>query len=594
MILKALYDYYHAHKSELPSEGRQLKEIGFVIVLDMEGNFLRFEDNRNEDKKTATKFLVKCEVQRSSGSKANYLYDNASYVLGYFDQEELDKQVAGLADDKKEEKCCSVREKAARDHSCFREEMARIAKNHPDNRFMQAVQGFYKDSSETIIAKVSADPLWPEITGTLNKKSSILFSFRLEGDTEIIVEKDDLLSSDTTDDGGASEGRCLVTGLTDRIVLISSSTMIPGSLAIAKLVSFQVNSGYDSYGKVQGYNAPIGVNTEFAYSTALRHLLRSESRNKILLGDRTFVFWSSGLSEVGKELESGLSQLLSFDSHEATVDDVEPVRDKFRSIYSGYNSVTSNDRFYILGLSPNSARIAVVHWTDLPLDKFGINIERHFIDMEVVDTRKEKRPYAGIRSMLSAVTQRGKSSEALPNLPEAVAKSIFQGIPYPYALFASCIRRIKADGEIRVARAAIIKAYLNRKSNKNQQKLTPMLDPTNREPSYLCGRLFAVIEKMQENANNIRTVGERYLNSASATPAVIFPRLLKLANHYLPKMSKGQAIHFEKQLQEIIDQIGGNFPIRLSLEDQGRFFLGYYHQRADYFKPKSENEVEKL
>ena len=196
--------------------------------------------------------------------------------------------------------------------------------------------------------------------------------------------------------------------------------------------------------------------------------------------------------------------------------------------------------------------------------------------------------------ILSAVTLGGKASDATPNLPDAVVKSIFQGVPYPQTLFASCIRRIRAEnskdkyeeasrkGYI-TSRAAIIKAYLNRISK--NQKINVMLDKDNTNQGYLCGRLFAVLDKIQEEANNQHSIRERYMNSASSTPAAVFSTILNLSNHHVENLkNEGRKIYFEKLKQEIISKIEADgFKAQLDLQDQGRFFIGYYHQRQDFF-----------
>ena len=214
--------------------------------------------------------------------------------------------------------------------------------------------------------------------------------------------------------------------------------------------------------------------------------------------------------------------------------------------------------------------------------------------MEIADTRKEKRPYTGLRDILSAVTLGGKQQDATPNLGDSIARSVFQAVPYPDTLFASCIRRIRAEQELtpfnNPCRIAILKAYLNRKYKDNINKITVMLDKENNNPGYLCGRLFAVLDKIQEEANNINSIKERYINSASATPAAVFSTILNLSSHHAEKLSQGRKVHFEKLKQEIIDKISADgFPAHLQLQDQGRFFIGYYHQRQDFFKSKAEN-----
>lgn len=271
---------------------------------------------------------------------------------------------------------------------------------------------------------------------------------------------------------------------------------------------------------------------------------------------------------------------------------IEQVRKVFNAIYSGWLHTDMDDRFYILGLAPNAARIAVVYWMELPLKEFAGKINKHFEDMTITDTRKEKRPYFGLRNILSAVAVDGKSDSVSPNLPEALTKSIFEGTPYPYTLYNACLNRIRAKSaqdEISIARAAILKAYLNRINN--NQNISTMLDKTNTNEGYLCGRLFAVLVKIQEDANNISSVRERYMNSASTTPAAVFATIMNLSSHHAEKLNPGRMVYFEQLQQEIIDKLPADgFPAHLDLQDQGRFFVGYYHQRQDLFTKKSENE----
>ena len=566
MILQALYDYYNRSKENLPAFGRELKEIGFLIVIDKDGNFLRFDDRRI-DKKQAQSFLVKKSVGRSSAPVANYLYDNSAYVFGYSEKEDSKKYF-----------------------DCFKKKVKDIFDASPDNDDIKTVYSFYQYDMAIVLNKMKEDALWPEIEKNLNKKYST-FSFLIDGDTKIVAEKEELL--DLTDkDQHEGNSICLVSGQRGRAVETTTATMIPGRQATAKLVAFQVNSGYDSYGKEKGGNAPISDEAEFAYTTALNYMLRSDSRNKFLIGSRTFLFWASKDDEAGKQAEESIFNMFGFAEQEDDPNkNIEQVKKTFNAIYSGSLRTSLNDKFYILGLAPNSARIAVTYWSELPLKDFAARILRHFEDMEIVDTRKEQRPYMGLRSILAAITLGGKSSDATPNLPEAVIKSIFQGLPYPYTLFAECIRRIRAEQSINITRAAIIKAYLNRIDN--QQKINVMLDDKNINEGYLCGRLFAVLDKIQDEANKQHSIRERYMNSASATPAAVFATILNLSYHHSEKLTEGRKVWFEKIKQEIVDKISPNgFPAHLDLQDQGRFFVGYYQQTQWFYTKKEEQTSE--
>lgn len=573
MILKALYDYYQRKSEELPAFGCELKEIGFILVIDKDGNFLRFEDRRI-DKKNASSFLVRKHVGRSSAPIANLLYDNCSYVLGYSTEGDIDSNAKYI--------------------SVFKAKVEELYTKLPNNSAVSAIWKFYQKNPAENLLKVQADPLWPDIEKNLNKKYST-FSFLLEGETTIVAAQKDVINADEEKEGNEKEQLCLITGNHGKAVDVTTATMIAGSQATAKLVAFQVNSGYDSYGKQKGFNAPISQKAEFAYTTALNHILSANSRNKFLVGNRTYLFWGSSNSNGNQETESSIFAMFGFNDSEEEDPNarIYQIRKVFEGIYSGSIKTDLNDRFYIAGLAPNAARIAIVYWAELPLKEFAHTILRHFEDMDIVDTRKEKKPYMGLKSILATVTLGGKSSEATPNLPDAVIKSIFQGLPYPDTLYHSCLRRIRAEQSVSITRAAILKAYLNRKYT-NQKPIQIMLDKENTNQGYLCGRLFAVIDKLQNDANHIHSIRERYMNAASSTPATVFATILNLsAIHANNLNNEGSRIFYDKLKQEIISKINADgFPSHLDLQDQGRFFVGYYQQMQSFFLTETKQTEE--
>ena len=573
MILKALYDYYQRKSEELPAFGCELKEIGFILVIDKDGNFLRFEDRRI-DKKNASSFLVKKHVGRSSAPIANLLYDNCSYVLGYSTEGDIDSNAKYI--------------------SVFKAKVEDLYTKLPNNSAVSAIWKFYQKNPAENLLKVQADPLWPDIEKNLNKKYST-FSFLLEGETTIVAAQKDVINADEEKEGNEKEQLCLITGNQGKAVDVTTATMIAGSQATAKLVAFQVNSGYDSYGKQKGFNAPISQKAEFAYTTALNHILSAKSRNKFLVSNRTYLFWGSSNSNGNQETESSIFAMFGFNDSEEEDPNarIYQIRKVFEGIYSGSIKTDLDDRFYIAGLAPNAARIAIVYWAELPLKEFAHTILRHFEDMDIVDTRKEKNPYMGLKSILATVTLGGKSSEATPNLPDAVIKSIFQGLLYPDTLYHSCLRRIRAEQSVSITRAAILKAYLNRKYT-NQKPIQIMLDKENTNQGYLCGRLFAVIDKLQNDANHIHSIRERYMNAASSTPATVFATILNLsAIHANNLNNEGSRIFYDKLKQEIISKINADgFPVHLDLQDQGRFFVGYYQQMQSFFLTETKQTEE--
>lgn len=548
MILKALYDYYN-RCDNLPAKGMEEKEIGYLIVIKEDGTFEQIE-SRMIDKKQASRFLVLQTVKRS-GTKflPNYLWDNCEYILGGH----------GNSEDKKQ---------------AFIKMVCDLCELIPNNKTITAIKKFYANFN-TNNELVEKDPLWSEM-----QKSNKNISFLIKGETRIAAEDKDVWEVILNKESEDESTHCLISGRKGRVARLH--TTIKLSKDTGPIVSFQKNMGFDSYGKEQAYNAPISEDAEFAYTTALNSMLQRDSRNKFMLGSRTFVFWASNNNSASLEAEESLFELLGF--QEEKNDDpnanIMKVRKVFESIYSGILKTGLDDKFYILGLAPNSARIAVVYWSETTLKDFAGKILKHFSDMEIHDTRKDKKPYMGIKEIISTVTLGGKMSDATPNLPEAVVKSIFQGLPYPATLYSACLRRIRAEQKLTITRAAVIKAYLNRQSN-NNKKIDIMLDKDNNNQGYLCGRLFAVLENLQFAANGQDSIRSSYMNAASTTPSTVFSTILKLSNnHYgkLAKDKKGLAYFFDNQKKEIMSLLQ-EFPDTLELNDQGRFFLGYYHQK---------------
>lgn len=598
MILKALYDYYN-RCGDLAPAGMEYKEITFLIVIDEEGNFIRLE--RRGDSKSGQKFLVMKGVRSGTTPKPYLFWDNVEYVFNYTkansEISEIEESIKNETDgdklahlEREKTRLLESISKTNSKHAALIQKYTSIAECFPDEIELKAVCSFYKNGG---LDSVKSDPLWTEV----EKKPTVNVSFLLEGSKRIVAENQCLrtFAESVSQDQKTNKSICLVTGESCEPVVSTTPTpiVIVGGQATGRLVAFQVNSGYDSYGKSKGLNAPISKEAEAAYTTALNRLLAKESHNKFVLGNRVFIFWASSSDEASQKMERGLFDLLGYQDDESSDPNarIEEVRKVFKSISSGILKTNLDDRFYILGLAPNSARISVVYWSETSLKDFAEKIEQHFSDMEISDTRKERKPYYGLRDMLSTITRGGKLSDVTPNLPEAVAKSIFQGLPYPQTLYSACIRRIRAEGgDVSIARAAIIKAYLNRLNDNINKKISIMLDKNNQNQGYLCGRLFAVLDKIQEEANGIHSIRERYMNAASTTPSAVFATILNLSSHHMENLpNEARRIFFEKLKQEIIGKISSDgFPSHLSLQDQGRFFVGYYQQRQDFFTSKDE------
>jgi CRISPR-associated protein Csd1 len=584
-------------------DGMEYKEIGFVIILDRDGHFLRLEDRRI-DKRHCNTYLVAKSVGRTVNLVANLLWDNSDYVLGYSAAEAKAKEVLKKPESERTKEDLKklrdgekAQKKSPKVLQTFRAKVTEMHQKYPDNVGLTAVYNFYQQDPAANLEQLHQDLLWDSFRRDLTKN----ISFQVNGELRLVAEDVAQLELDSgktessTTDG--QEAICLVLGERSVPVATTNATAIPGSKSNAKLVAFQVNSGYDSYGHTQCANAPISPQAEFAYTTALNHMLSKDSRNKFSISQQTYVFWTSTRSAASIEMEQGILALLGRqdEGSEDPNRGILEVRQSFMNIYSGVSPSTSEDRFYILGLAPNSARIAVVYWQELQLKEFARNLLHHLDDMEIIDNRKEefKKPAFGLYSILGAVTLGGKQSDALPNMGDAVVKSIMSGCKYPDTLYQACLRRLRADQTLSVTRLGILKAYINRYERiihtSNPQLLQIMLDKDYTNIGYLCGRLFAVLEYAQSRANGTSTIRERYMNAAGSTPAIVFPTLLNLNVHHLEKLENHTKGFIEKLKGEIMETLPvAGFPAHLSLTDQGRFFVGFYHQRQALFTKKEE------
>lgn len=603
MILQALASYYQrlTEEIDIPPEGFKKVAIPFLIILDREGRFVSLQDTRIGRNRVARQFIVPAEKSRS-GSKswqtANLLWDHYGYVLGWPKSQSQ-----------------AHKEMARKQHKAFVAEVKALHEKYPEDDEIKAV---YQFLSRGDFRAVFSDPAWGDCT----RIPGCNMTFRVEDRLRSICENDNVRSyvtsqwstvTDGEDDRELplTKGFCLVTGVYGTLARLHNRTPIPGAKSNAKIVSFQKNMGFDSYGKKQSYNAPTSERAAFAYATALNHLLRPDSRQKLQVGDATTVFWA----ERRHDFETAFADLFGEPAKGQPEQDYKSLIAMFRSPETGARAeLDPNTRFYVLGLAPNAARIAVRFWWAGTVGEIAANIGQHFQDLEMVKGSKGPKEWTTVtlnsllcttadesrdRRKPNLVYHQGKFYDVTPNLAADTMKSILTGTPYPQTLLASAIRRCRAEQTVHYTRAALIKAILVRETRfykRNQKEVRMSLDTTNSNPGYLLGRLFAVLEKIQEEANPgiNATIRDRFYGAASGAPVTAFPHLMKLKNHHLTKLeNRGRAVNLEKLIGEIMDKVEArdSFPSHLSLPDQGRFAVGYYHQRQDFFTKKEKEET---
>jgi len=593
MILQALYGYYDRKQDSLPGGGIERKELPFLFVLTPDGEFLHIEDTRqNEGKKKRGKsFLVPQGVKKSVNVEANLLWGNIEYVLGHPDQKKLEEHRQ-----KGKEKHYLERLKDM--HTKFEEEIQLLSRVEPSNSEVAAVLAFLAGKN---FGPIFTDSLWPQVSAT-----GANVSFKLAGNERPICSAPEVLAAaGQASDVNGELGSCLITGKTDVIERLHPPIrgVWGAQTSGANIVSFNLPA-FSSFSREQGANAPVGKRAAFAYTTALNHLLASMQR--IQVGDASTVFWAASDSP----MESLLSHFFSEPPLNNPDQGTDAVKQLFEAPLAGTPAIYDDGtRFYVLGLAPNAARIAVRFWHVATVGALACHIRQHFEDLRVVRPQYVSKPFLSVKALLIAISPLGDLDKLPPNLAGDFMKTILDGSAYPQTLLPAVLRRIHAEQAMKdkktgkhkehvtYARAALIKACLNRKIrtfNPTQEtEITMSFDDNNTNIGYRLGSLFAVLEKIQEDASPglNTTIRDSYFGSASSTPAAVLPTLMRRSQNHMTKLRKekpGLYVIRDKQIQAIHDagvdgKIG--YPSVLSLPDQGRFVIGYYQQRQEFFKP---------
>ena len=559
MIFQSLINLYDRLQDEMPPYGFSKEDIGFVVTIDREGNMVgQPEDLRK--KITSTSYRYKdsivpytnqVNVRASNAAQtANFMVDKADFIFGW----------SGSA-------AKNVH------HESFKKLIDEVCEWSSDEG-IDAVKSFLVRWNPE--KSVNIDD-WKEICGAHGK----WIAFQLAGDRGFVHERPDVkrVWSAYVNKQEFPKGICFVDGEVHDIQSQYAQFKFGSG---ASLVSFN-EVAYESYGKKKGENAPISVEAEFKSSAALKYLFRSR-RQRIRIGDATTVFWAQRASPV----ETLFGQVL--DPTTGNGDSIIKVQQFLKTLRKGeLPAEIERDKdiqFYILGFSLNKARLALRFWYFCSVSDLMARIRDHFDNLEIEHSDNEI-PYPGVWHLLKETARDTKGIS--PVLGGALARSILTGERYPQSLFQGVINRIRADHRIVYLRASILKAVLQR----NYKREVPMsLDTERREAPYLLGRLFAILEKAQLDAlGKINaTIKDRFFSAASATPASVFPRLLRLSQHHIEKAANGYIS--DRRIAEIMDHIN-EFPTHINLQDQGLFAIAYYHQKnALYRKQESVKEGE--
>jgi CRISPR-associated protein Csd1 len=581
MILHSLYKLYDRLADdpayEIAKPGYSPQKVSFRVVLKADGTLFAIQDARiknDKGKPIADPQLVLGQAKSAGpGFNPGLLWDNTTYMLGY------------KLDDPKPER-------TVKSFEAFRDKHLALETEINDSDFSLVCRFLEKWTPEQATEHVETHPEIKDLTTGFGL-------FQIQGQSQSINEKLNILEWwDQQAAGAVGEiGQCLITGNESTIARLHPKikSVAGAQSAGASIVSFNAPA-YESYGKDQSFNAPVSEQAAFKYGTALNSLLNGPKSNKhrIRIGDTTCVFWTDKTSIV----EDTAFFFFSNGSTPPAAQD-EATRSKvdafLKSLRLGAQELdelgedTKNNHFYILGLAPNAARLSVRFFHKSTVAEFIANLKAHHDDISIIRQfeyakgKRQPEPEFPANWQLLKETAR-VSDEIPPLLGGSLMRAILENTPYPEGIYSAVLRRIRADRTINYFRAAIIKGVLTRN---HKQTISTMLDTENKEPAYLLGRLFAALEKTQGDALGDLNAGlkDKYYSSASTTPASVFPRILRTYAHHLAKLNGGQKVTRERLIQDIIGELN-EFPSHLNLKDQGKFAIGYYHQRKDFFTKK--------
>lgn len=567
MILRELVSYYD-RSDEVAPAGWERKRIPYLIELKEDGTFVQLTSLRSGPRAGDIPAQLVPSGEVRSGIKAfekpNLLWDHIGFVLGH--------AKSGDAKDT---------HNAERQFEFFRSRVNALAARLPKSQGAKAVALFYERNEHL---RVKQDSLWSECTTI----AGCNVTFRLAGHTDLLVHEDAIRATVGTqpENGVSTKGQCLVTGDTAEIERlhppIAGVGAKPAPLAAINDLSLPALA---SFGKHQGENFPVGKQAAFKYVTALNHLLRPDSPQKLRVGSDVAVFWAQQSDPIEAELAAVFGNSDDPDAHAVQV------RTLFESIQRGsFDGGRGKNRFFVLGLAPNAGRIAVRFWHACPLKDLAPRIAAWFDDLSLHGSPSDPR-YPSLFRLLTSVALQGKADNIPPRLGGDLVRCILEGTAYPISWLHAAVQRCHAEQQVTYLRAASIKACLRSLDRSTTSRhpffreIQTVLDITNPSTAYRLGRLFATLEKIQEEASPglNTTIRERYYGAASSTPVAVFTTLMRLKNHHLAKLTnRGRATNFEQLLAEIIGGIN-DFPAHLPLPEQGRFAIGYYHQRQDFF-----------
>ena len=575
MIVKRLCEHYEALKEDgrTPAYGWGKAAVNLGLLLSEDGEVLKLiplTQTVQMGKKEALKVqehIVPMPVVRSSGILPNFLCDNASYILGL-----------GKKGNEKFEALKLLHQQLLENNG---------------NMFAKAILRYF-DKWNTA---VNEHPVILESKKLLDEGRGIVFMLHGNRFAHEEPELQELWNAHYSQNEDTAKRLCLISGNREPIARLHDKVKgVPGAQSVgANLISINADS-FVSYNLSDGIpGAPIGTYSAFAYVTALNTLLE-DFEHRLDLGDTRIVYWAEKADRKAADLVA-ISLMPPRESEEHILQSVFDQAEQGLPV----EDIPFQERFYALGLRPNAARVSVSLFLESSFGDILRNIHRHYKRLEIARPVFDKRVYLTPRDIMGeTINPNSTVKKPNPQIMSGLIRAIFTDTKYPYSLYESVLMRVRAEqGPKKVSRgkAAIIKACLLQYLPENERKcITVSLNPENKNKAYVLGRLFAVLEGIQEAASPElkKTIRDSYFNSACANPRIAFPQILKLSEHHLKKLKRdkpGMAVNYKKQIQgllSILEVSEEPFPAYFPLQKQGLFILGYNQQRQTFFIKKEE------
>lgn len=580
MILQALVAYYNklAARGEISKPGWAKAKISWAIELGDDGSVLGILPLKVESpdgkKQIPREILLPAPVKKTSGERSNFLWENAEYLLGVQTKEDGGKTAKRF-----------VTAKELHD--------SLLADVHTP--VAEAIKAYFAACDPAAIASMLPDGCMDELRKGANL--TFLYQNRFPG------EFPELCAAWDAHYGGEKIGEPFVDVVTGEVVVPEAThpsikNVQDAQPSGAALVSFNAEA-FESFGRKQNLNAPMGKETAFAYTSALNSLTGDKDHRQHI-GDMTVVYFAEDAEPVYQDVMD-----LCFAGSDDRVTDAE-LHSILQNIAAGKQTdfagktLSPDDRFYLLGISPNASRLSVRCFRQSSFGDVISRIKQHYDDIAIVTDNRSKWVDIPLWALLrETVNPNANDKTPAPQMAGDTLRAVFTGGRYPETLYRQTLLRIRAEHDITRGKAAIVKGYLlrNTKHRKDyayiKEASTMALNETSNYTPYVLGRLFSTLEAVQSAANPgiNTTIKDKYFNSACATPAAVFPILLKLANSHLKKLGGGLAVNYSKQIGALVARLETAFPKTLSLEEQGAFILGYYHQTQKRFEKKNTTEM---